>query len=423
MNIATLLPADNYKVINKTILTDFDRKILVSFYSPIMGPIATSLYLTLWQDLDNLELFSRNLIHHHLMSILKCSLKEVKESRESLESLGLLKTYVKIGEINEYIYELYSPLQPYEFFNHPILNIVLYNNIGREEYERLKILYQKIKIDTKNYEDITKKIDDVYRSDNVAFTDDTRERKINSIKVNEKIDFDMLASAMPKGIINDKAFNKKTKELICLLAFIYDLDTIKMTEILRSVLNEFGMIDKSELRIATRKYYQFKNNALPTLVYRSQPEYLKNPEGDNSMRGKIIALFENTTPYDFLKGKNKGAKPTNRDLKTLEMLLIDLELTPAVVNVLIDYVLRKNNNRLTMAYVETIASQWKRAGLKTAKEAMQFAEKEHKKYSKKSYGTVKKETKVPVWFNDSIKKEEVTIEEEEELKDLLKEFK
>ncbi len=423
MSIITLLPADNYKVINKTILNDFDRRIIVSFYAPIIGPVATNLYLILWQDLEKLELFSRNLIHHHLMSILKCNLKEIKEARESLEALGLVKTYVKTGDINEYVYELYSPLLPQEFFNHPVLNVVLYNNIGREEYERLKVFYQKIKVDTKEYTEITKNIDEVYKSDSFKIADDSRNRETKSLNVSEKIDYDMLLSAMPKGVINEKAFNKKTKELINLLAFIYDLDTNKMVEIVRSVLNEFGMIDKSELRVAVRKHYQFKNNALPTLVYRAQPEYLKNPAGDNSMKGKIIALFENTTPYDFIKGKNKGVKPTNRDLKILELLLVDLELSPAVVNVLIDYVLRKNNNRLTNAYVETIASQWKRADLKTAKEAMEFAEKEHKKYSKKSIGNQKKEIKVPVWFDENIKKEAIDIEEEAELKDLLKEFK
>ena len=76
------------------------------------------------------------------MSILKCPLNTVREARESLEAVGLLKTYFKSGDINNYIYELYSPLSPIEFFNHPILNIVLYNNIGASEYDYLKKVYQ-----------------------------------------------------------------------------------------------------------------------------------------------------------------------------------------------------------------------------------------------------------------------------------------
>ena len=72
------------------------------------------------------------------------------------------------------------------------------------------------------------------------------------------------------------------------------------------------------------------------MVYRTQPDYLKSPEGDKTKRGRIIEVFENTSPYDFLKNKYKGVNPTNRDLKLLETLLIDLALKPAVVNVLID---------------------------------------------------------------------------------------
>ena len=65
------------------------------------------------------------------MSILKIPLKTLKNAREALEAVGLLKTYFKSGSINNYIYEIYSPLSPNEFFNHPILNMVLYNNVDR----------------------------------------------------------------------------------------------------------------------------------------------------------------------------------------------------------------------------------------------------------------------------------------------------
>ena len=195
-----------------------------------------------------------------------------------------------------------------------------------------------------------------------------------------------------------------------------------MSELIRSSINENGFIEKEALRKLARKYYQFYNNgSLPTLIYRSQPEYLKNPLGDNSRRGKIIGVFENTTPFDFLKNKYKGVNPTAHDLKLLEYLLIDLELKPAVVNVLIDYILKENNNRLTTKLVETIAGQWKRSGVETANDAMNLAEKEHKKFNK-SLNKNKTEIK-PVWFNEKIEKETITKEEEEELSDLLKEFR
>ena len=422
MENVTLLPADRYVIFNKTILTDFDKKVLITFYEPIIGHLGVSLYLTLWNDLEGINQISRELNHHHLMSILKCPLNAIKEAREVLEAVGLIKTYFKAGDVNSYIYELYSPLSPTEFLNHPILNVVLYDNIGDSEYEYLKKLYQKLKIDTKDYTDVSKKIDEVYVSQSDIPVFESIERSVNDISCNDQVDFDLIISSIPKGIINERAFNKKTKELINQLAFIYKIDSLKMMELIRSVLNEYGMIDKTALRQASRKMYQFNNGALPTLIYRSQPEYLKTPVGDNSMRGKIILAFESINPVDFLRNKYRGVKPTTADIKIIEMLVIDLEMPPAVVNVLLDYVLRKNNNRLSRAYIETIAGQWKRAGLKNASEAMDFAEKENNKLTKK-LSNKEHTSNEPVWFNKDNQKQELTVEEQQEMENLFKEFK
>ena len=50
-----VLPADTFLVLNKTILTEQDRKIIILLYQPIIGGMATSLYFTLWSYLDKSE--------------------------------------------------------------------------------------------------------------------------------------------------------------------------------------------------------------------------------------------------------------------------------------------------------------------------------------------------------------------------------
>ncbi len=423
MKLITLLPADKYVVVNKTMLTDRERKNLISLYEPIIGYAAVSLYLTLWRDLDRLELVSMDYNHHHLMSLLKCNLDTIKEAREALESVGLVKTYLKEGELNSYVYELYSPLSPKEFFNHPIFNVVLYNNLGKMEYELLKKEYQEYKIELKDYIDISKNIDTTYKSSS-NFSFDAIGKNENTITLQDQVDFDLLFSSLPKGILNEKSLNKKLKELINNLAFVYNFDTLKMVEMIRLVINDKGYIDKDSLRKMCRKYYQYNNNGkLPTLVYRTQPEYLKNPRGDASNRGKIIAVFENTTPYDFLKSKYKGSNPTSRDLRLLETLLVDLNLKPAVVNVLIDYVLKKNDNKLNQAFVETIAGQWKRMGIETAEDAMNTAIKENKKYNKRITTKNVNKSLEPVWFNEKLESENMSQEEEQELESILNKYK
>ena len=418
-----LLPADIYTVINKTVLTNEDKNNLIALYEPIIGSSAISLYLTLWSDLDKLQIQSKDYTHHHLMCLMKLDLNTLKKSREALEAVGLLKTYYKEGEVSSYIYELYSPLPPKEFFHHPILNVVLYNNLGKKEYENIISLYQKINFNLDGYQDISKSINETFSSSTVVPEFDIKDKEYQSINAKNVIDFNLLISSIPKNILNEKSLNKKTKELIDNLAFIYNLDTLKMSEILRSTINEKGFIDAKELRKKTREYYTYINNGkLPTLVYRSQPEYLKTPKGDSSNRAKMIYVFENTSPYDFLKNKYNGVPPTPRDLKLLEELLEDLKLTPAVVNVLIDYVLRKNNNKLNRAYIETIAGQWKRNGVETADDAMNLASKENKKINVVNK-TKNKEEIIPSWYKKEYKKEELSVDELKEMEELMKGFK
>lgn len=430
MEPKTILPADTYTVINRTILTDFERKTIISLYEPIIGFEAVSLYFTLWQDLERSKKDDDKYTHHHLMSTLKMGLIPITNARRSLEALGLLRTFFKDGETNDYIYEIYSPMSPYEFFNHPIFNVVLYNNIGSSEYEKLVKYYKKQIATPKEYVEITSTIETNFKSVSMAsLPSEIDVEKTETLGPNisdQYIDFNLLISSLPKNLINEKVFNKKTRNLINSLAFVYDLDTLKMSELLRMVVNENGLIDKDTLRINARKYYQFNNRgSLPTLIYRTQPEHLKTPEGDTSNRGKMLYIFENTSPYDFLRNKYHGTEPTSRDLQLLEYLAVDLELKPGVINVLIDYVLRINNNKLTKSYVETIAGQWKRLNIETALKAMQTAEKEHKKNKTKVFNkvTTKTEAPTPIWFNTKQEKVEVTEEEKEELETMLKEFR
>lgn len=425
MEQVTLLPADKYIVINKTILTDEDRKYLVSLYEPIIGPTAVSLYFTLWRDLDRYSFVSPDYTHHHLMTILKSNLEAIKLARKTLEGVGLMRTYFENAEINNYVYELYSPMTPKEFFANPIFNVVLYNNIGSYEYDLLKKEFSPVAFNLKNYTEITSTFDEVYKSSPEITTFDAIGKEVLPLNMQDQVDFDLLQSSLPKSINLEKALNKRMKSLINNLALVYNLDTLKMCEIIRMTLDEKSSINKEELRIMARKYYQYNNHGkLPTLIYRAQPEYLKSPAGDMTKKGRIIEVFENTTPHDFLSSKYKNGIPTRRDLKLIEYLLEDVGLTPAVVNVLVDYVLKKNNNNLNTAFVETIAGQWKRLGIQTAKDAMSQAEKEHKKYTNKLNKVTNKKvtTEPPVWFDEKIKKETMSEKEMEELESMLKKY-
>lgn len=423
-----ILPADSYIVVNKSIISSVDSKVIDMLYLPIIGPIPVMLYKILVNDLDNSEVVSDVSTHAKLLSDLHISASELVSARNMLEAIGLLKTYIKSDTVNNYIYELYSPVSAHEFFSHPIFNIVLYNNVGKIEYDKLVSYFKLPRINKDGYKEITHSFSDVFESIPYTSSNISSEniRKYNKLKLNIDSSFDINFLIESLSLqVDRKVFTKDVQELIISLSYLYDIDVVKMQNIIRTCINEKGTINRDEFRKTCRNHYQFDHNGvLPTVIDQSQPEYLRKPFGDNSKMAKMIYTFERVTPYELLKSKNKDAEPTKRDMKLVEDLMIDYKLNAGVVNVLIDYVLKTNDNKLNRSFVETIAGQWSRSKIETVEEAMEIAKKNHK--SMKKYTSTKvyvKEKDVPVWFDKNISASMASDDEIKEMEEMLKEYR
>lgn len=432
MKSVSILPVDSYVVVNKSILNENDRRILTMLYQPIIGSISINLYFSLWADLNKQEIMGREYTHHHLMTVTKLNLDEIVIARKKLEAIGLLRTYYKYGDVNNYVYEIYSPLSASEFLSNPILSVSLFSFIGDKEYEYIVSYFKMPKINLSSFENISAKFSDIYSLD-LKKIDDVTEKNIKTkekldLIIDESVDFDFIIRST-KGLLNDKTLTNNMKKLINNLSYLYNFDEITISNIIKNSLNDKGMISDIELKKNCKNYYSFENKgSLPNLVYKKRNSVAVDTD-NKSLREKLIQCFDSKTPYEFLKSKYKGAKPTNKDVTLLETLLTDQELNPGVINVLIDYVIRVNDSKLNKNLVESIASQWKMLGIETVSDAMKQAEIEYKKHKRyKEFKSEKElkvspEVKLPHWYGKDIKKEDMTIEEEQELKNMLKEFK
>lgn len=424
-----VLPADTYIVSNKAIITEYSRKIISMLYQPIIGAHATSLFFSFWSNLDVNQVMSTIKTHHYLMASTGLSIDTLMEAREKLEGIGLLKVFISKGSINQYIYELYSPLSAEEFFSNPILSTALCNSIGKQEYDKVVSYFTIPHLNLKNYEEITSPFHEVF-----CISPSTPLEQINNIRTNSKlgltyaptIDLGNVLSSIPKEMLQTQRLTKETKDFLYKIAFVYNLNDEAFISILRNSINDEHRIDKNLVKENCRKYYTFENSGkLPSIVYNNQPEFLRKEINDTSKRSKFIYAMETTSPYDFLTIKNNNIRPSKTDLNILEMLLVDYDLTPGVVNVLIDYVLKINNNKLVKSFVENIAVQWKRSNITTVEQAMDIATKENnlkRKKNIKTQVTIVKEEK-PDWFNQTIESNEVSDEEASAFLEKLKDVK
>ncbi|MCM3323131.1 replication initiation and membrane attachment family protein [Cytobacillus kochii] len=444
-----VIPSDHYTVALNGLLHDYDRKILVFLYQPLIGTIAYSLYMTLWMEVEENRIWSSSSRNHHgLMSMMDLSLKEIYEARKKLEGIGLLKVYVKEGENREFIYQLQPPLSPSTFFLDGMLNIFLYKKIGKTQYTRLKRFfsdeeYSNLPLD---YKDVTTAFHEVYTSGHQLakeYNDDLSvspkgewvdRMEANKIQIPwQTFNFSLLEAGLSESLVPRKALTQTVKDAISNLAFLYDIDVMEMKNIIISAMNEDDEVEMDELRKSARDWYQMNHrDELPSLITQTQPVHsLSITEKPKSKEEELIQYFDTTSPIQFLKDLSGGAEPSKAELKILEDVMFHQKLPPGVMNVLIDYVMRKTDKKLTKAYVETIASHWARKSIQTTANAMALAKKEHQQYLKwaenKKVGkrSSKSNTKkavtrtelLPDWFDEETSKNETVDQQKQDKKD------
>ena len=123
-----------------------------------------------------------------------------------------------------------------------------------------------------------------------------------------------------------------------------------------------------------------------------------------------------TTPV-FLQNKQNGLPVTTVDAKLLDYLSLQLQMKHEVINVLIEYVLNINQNKLPRNYVEKIAGEWIRENIDTKEKAL--AKTESSKVFTKSF----KSMPLPEYYSTELKEDkDLSLNDDkiDELKDRLK---
>ncbi len=422
-SIGKLLPVDGFKLMKRGELPKGSERAMTHLYQPIVGRLGIALYQMLVSeyeinDSDHVQ------SHHTLMSYLSAPLDQIYEARKHLEAIGLLRTYQKskVDTHDEYVYVLYPPFSPAEFFRDDMLSLLLYHEIGKEKYEQLKERLVKSPISLEGYEEVTSNFDEVYHAVTngpaPVHTEPSDGKQEGPVLQENRVDFDWLNQALKdKMYMSEKILTGSNKRLIAQLATLYNLTSIELEKAVTWAIDENNELVVEELKTACHDFMKEKPAAKQDFKLDLREKVQSSEQTAKTKRDQLAERFEQISPRELLEDLSRGNRAADQDLKVVRDIMTEQGLAPGVMNVLIHYVMLRTDKKLSKPYVEKIASHWARKNVQTVHQAMSLATAEHQKYQQwgqqqKSYQRKgSKEEVIPDWFYKQKKRNEQTTEE------------
>ena len=380
---------DFYEIRVASLITNLDRDSLLELYQPIIGAQAAILYLTLStqkKSPDGGNIFKTE----QLLKNMALTPGEFYSARRYLEAVGLIRTYETVQEdVRCYIYVIYSPKSPKAFFEDTLFKGLLIMNVGEKEAKRLANKWKVNLTIPEEYHEVSASFVDVY---NLDYDDPSFSKNFGvSIlgrdhgRAQLEFNYDLFFSFIKENSgIDTSTFKRKDMKEIARLATLFGLNEKTMAFI---VIDEYNTDSPIHL-----DFERIKNKCEEKIKY-SQVTNIKESSvsGDSELANKI-RMMEEVAPAKFLQYLQQGTKPARSDLAIVDSLSKDYGFGNGIINVIVEYVLYKNNNILSKNYCEKIASSLAREGVLTTVDAMNYLKKlTVKSQTKKKVSRVQKD--------------------------------
>ena len=375
---------DLFKLKNQTLVAQYDFDTLVMLYQPIVGYAAISVYMMIWAMTKH-SVTEQYFSHDCLLKRMKMEPGEFVEARKKLEAVSLLKTYLRKNEDNDiYTYSLRTPETPKNFFDNVLLHGLLIKAIGEKETAKIKCIFKYDDTDAEGNE-ISATISNVFKPeyDNTYLSLlDQKDEVLGRVRarINSKFDYDLfIKSVTSSSQIKKTAFTKKHMVEFERISTLYGVSEEHMAEY---VIDSFVPGQDADNRFDIDKIIKEcqKEEKFPFL--RKEETNEKNILSSNTRLGNKLNMMETTSPKDFLTALQNNTKPVESDLVLIDRLSKELNLSFGVINVLLDYVLQVNNNKLSTNYVMKIGATLVRENIKSAYDAINYFNQSRKKNKK-----------------------------------------
>ena len=391
---------DTYSIQKNGIVSDFDLKVLIRLYQPIIGYTATSLYLTLLNENSLSPVVATNRTHKRLFALMQINKTDFLLARKKLESIGLLNTKIKENENKialDYLYALQSPKTPNDFFNDTVLNSLLLKSLGEDEFYRTQYFYSDYQPQNDDYIDISSSFEEsfVIKPASIKNLSQHYSEKVTK-NVVSNLNMDAFVVKMTEHLIPKSLFTSAVKKEIARVKMLFDLNEKQLEN---CVLSSIQIDENQKKKINLMLFNQEAEKC-----GQSTP-VLEQPKDETSDLFLFAKHLDDSDPYDYYKGLLHIPSLFKNDLYLIKQLQ-DAKMTSGMINAVLYYCVKNKKSDYNFnGYVQKVASSVIKEKCQNAYQVLNYLKKALvRKFEKKEENVFSSATTIEDPINDEFEK-------------------
>ena len=367
-------PRSGFIVTAASDFTNFNPGTLTTFYQPILGPTAFSLFYALKAQLIAEPTLGDRRLQSNIIRQLNAGSGQIATALHRLEALGLVRTFSGHDDQGDfYVYQLQATLTPAAFVEDDLLSVLLLEAVGETSFKRLaKDAHRYQLVSHPHLTEVGHHFLDEFHvaAQSVLTTPaaikDARQQTTVTTKPATvgSSDFDWPAFYQLLGnqpVV--KADLDHHQQLIEVEHQLYGIDEPTMKKlVLRAVNLANNHFDPAKFKRTVAATYQKPASAPATAPTSDQASTAGQLTHKDQL---LLASVDKYAPVDFLQSMKEqtGGFVTASERHILTHLLADVKLNAAVINILSWYVIADlGNPTLKANFVDAIANSWIKAG-------------------------------------------------------------
>ncbi len=373
-----------YSLYRAFTLSSEDEQILFLLYLPMVKSGAMALYQALYAQSFESDLGGGYHAHDDLLGALGLSDVQFLEARARLEAIGLMESYRKENTETEgmskvsYLYRLLPPASPRKFFQDPLLKVNFSSCVGKKRYFSLESHFKargEFQASDQEYVNVTTGFREIYHPEVSADDPSLESLDAQILPDKEYKSQARFSEALLREKLRDLSFDpeevKEDWSDIIAMATLYQIDEENIAKL---ILDSVDFLDgktyyHQNFLTAVRNYHQFRKEAREK----------KNEIYRTGKHEKLLRLFSEESPQTLLASRFNAA-PSSAMLEEVEHLQKDFAFDNGIINVILDYSLRKTGNEFNRSFIDSVAYTLSANKVSTASEAMiQLSSRDYEK--------------------------------------------